>query len=99
MPDQCYFTDGHFYQCATATAAGETPVTNPAKWRKVRIPKAWRWMLTRLTQAHLLDLDGQTEKAALKRQEALSTDGVGLDDVVRQAANTEIADPRASMNN
>lgn len=38
--DQVYFTDGDFWRCVTATVAGESPVSAPAKWERVDFP-AW----------------------------------------------------------
>ncbi len=62
MANQCYF-NGDFYQCATATSAGESPSTAPAKWRRIQIPKRFRRVLARLTYGHLLELDGQKDKS------------------------------------
>ena len=88
MADQCYF-NGNFYQCATATSAGESPTTAAAKWRKVQLPKNWRHVLTMLTYAQLLKLDGQHEKALVQRDEALGAERVGLNDLIRLEANKE----------
>lgn len=84
--NQCYF-NGDYYQCAEDAAPGESPATHPAKWRKVQLPKAWRWCLTRLALANLLDQDGQSDKALSKRSEAISTERTGLEDLVRKEAN------------
>ena len=89
QPNQMIFTDGEIYQCAVTTAPGTTPVNAPASWRRIQIPKNWRWMLARLSQAYLLEIDGQTDKAAAKRAEALETERTGLDDIIRLAANQE----------
>lgn len=48
--DQIYFasgtTRGNFYDCLSATTAGQTPITHPAKWAKVEIPLAFRaWLI------------------------------------------------------
>lgn len=88
MSNQCYF-NGDFYQCVTATTAGESPTTAPAKWRKVKLPSKWRWVLAQLTYAHLLRLDGQTDKANVERNVATARDRVGLDELIRQEANEE----------
>lgn len=88
MADQCYF-NGEFYQCVTATAAGETPLTAPAKWRRIQLPKDWRWCLSQLAYAHLLKLDGQHDKAAVERAQALGMERNGLDALVRRAAMRE----------
>jgi hypothetical protein len=89
MLDQCYFTDGYFWQCVSATTPGQTPVTHPAKWRRVRWPSKWRWALAQLTYAHLLRLDGQTDKAAVESANARGREKIGLDDLVRAEANEE----------
>jgi hypothetical protein len=88
MPDQIY-SAGDFYQCQAATSAGESPVTAAVKWTRLDIPKRWRWVLTRLTYAHLLDLDGQGDKAAAERALAQGRMSLGLDDLIRTAANSE----------
>lgn len=88
MADQCYF-NGNFYQCATATTAGESPATAPSKWRMVQIPKEWRDVLARLTYANLLELDGQKEKAEAERAGAETMERNGLQELVRRAANKE----------
>lgn len=84
MAKQAYF-NGNFYQCATATNAGETPLTHPAKWRLVRIPKEWRRVLARLTYANLLEIDGQKDKAKAEIQDAQ----VELEELVRKEANRQ----------
>ncbi len=84
MPDQCYF-EGDFYQCIYAADANESPETNPEKWEKLKIPVEWRRVLVKLTYAHLLQLDGQTDKALVERASARSE----LEDLVRYAANRD----------
>jgi len=86
--NQAYF-NGDFYQCVTATSAGESPTTTAAKWRKIKLLGKWRWVLSQLTYSHLLRLDGQTDKANVERSIAYGRDRVGLDDLVRQEANEE----------
>ena len=87
--DQCYF-NGDFYQAVVATNAGDTPLSAPAKWCKVQVPAAWRWVLTQLTYAHLLELDGQSDKAADTRKKALESERIGLTDMIRREANAEL---------
>jgi hypothetical protein len=84
MDNQCYF-DGDFWQCVTSTNAGDSPDSAPTKWRRISIPKEWRQILKKLTYANLLELDGQTDKAAIPRSagEAL------LDDLVREQVRQE----------
>lgn len=92
MAKQCYFGTGleaDFYQCVTATVAGESPTTAAAKWRKIRLLERWRFALAQLTYANLLRLDGQTDKAAVERNAAYGRDSIGLDDLVRNEAQAE----------
>jgi hypothetical protein len=89
MPDQCYY-NGNFYQAKSATTAGETPDSAPAKWSKIQIPAKLRWCLARLTYAHLLELDGQKDKARVERKDALEADRVGLEDLIRDEANAQL---------
>ncbi len=84
MSDQAYF-NGEYYQCATATSAGESPTTTPAKWRRIQIPKDWRLTLARLTYGHLLELDGQKDKSRMELGAAREM----LDEKVRLPANKE----------
>lgn len=89
MPDnQCYF-NGDFYQCLAETDLGESPGTTPAKWARIRIMAKWRFALTRLTYAHLLSLDGQTDKATVERNVAYGRERLGLDDLIRAEATAE----------
>ena len=96
-PNQFLFTDGDYYQVVTATTAGETPVTAPAKFSRILIKKEWRWILTRLAHGHLLEIDGQMNKSAAKLGQARGTERMGLDDVVRLAANKEHRRQRPSV--
>lgn len=88
MSNQCYF-NGDFWQCATATSAGESPTSAAAKWRKIKLPSKWRWVLAQLTYAALLVIDGQNDKANVARSVAYGRDRVGLDELIRQEANEE----------
>lgn len=88
MANQCYHA-GNFWQCVTATSAGESPTTTPESWRKIKLPSKWRWALAQLTFAHLLVIDGQNDKANEVRSIAYGRERVGLDDLIRQEANEE----------
>lgn len=88
MSNQAYF-NGNFYQAVAATTPGQTPASNPALWRKVQIPKKWRFALARLTYANMLEIDGQLDKAMAVREAALTTERVGLDDLARVEENSE----------
>lgn len=87
MANQCYH-EGEYWQAVSDTAAGESPTTNPEKWRRIRLPAEWRHVLARLTYATLLEMDGQRDKANDVRREARKGDG-GLDDLVRREVNRE----------
>jgi hypothetical protein len=88
VSDQCYF-NGEFYQATQATAAGQSPATAPGKWSRVQIPARWRWLLSRLTYAHMLELDGQTEKSSVHRNVGMNDERRGLVSVTRVEANRE----------
>jgi hypothetical protein len=88
VANQCYF-DGDFWQCVVATSAGESPATHPGKWRRIQIPKEWRWVLGQLTYAHLLEMDGQMDKANAVRARAQDAPRRGLNDLIRREANRE----------
>lgn len=86
--NQCYF-NSDFWQCVTATSAGESPTTTPAKWRKIRLLGKWRWVLAQLTYAYLLAFDGQTDKASLERNIAYGREQSGLRDLISQEESEE----------
>lgn len=88
MPDQAYY-DGDFWQARTLALPGESPGTNPEKWARITLLAKWRFPLTRLTYAHLLTLDGQTDKAAIERSVAYGRERIGLDDLIREEATAE----------
>ena len=81
--NQCYYNED-FWQCVTATSAGQSPATHPSKWRKIRLLSKWRWVLAQLTYAYLLAADGQTDKAAIERNVALGREQQGLNDLAAQ---------------
>ena len=89
MADQILF-EGDYYQAVfNSTAPGQSPLTHPLNWSRVLIPRRWRPVLARLTYAHLLELDGQKEKADLERNVALTIPRTGLEDMVRADAQLE----------
>lgn len=67
MASQAYFaTDGveaDFYDCIDAAAAGESPATNPEKWRRIEIPAVYEWFLVSRAASLLLPGEGQSDKA------------------------------------
>jgi len=88
MPSQCYF-NGNFYQAKATTTAGKSPATNPELWSLVKIPARFRWLLTKLTYANLLEIDGQKDKANDERAGAINDERRGLDILIRSEANRE----------
>jgi hypothetical protein len=87
MPTQAFY-NGDVYQCITDADVNQSPATHPAKWSRIQIPKAWRAVLARLTYAHLLELDGQKDKAVAELAAAREGDH-GLDDLIRDEARGE----------
>jgi len=82
---QCYY-GGDYYDCIVSTdSIGQSPLTDPTKWSKIQIPRDWRAVMAGLTYAHLLELDGQTDKASIEFNRARAR----LEDLVREAANQE----------
>lgn len=94
--NQCYH-NGEFWQCVTGTSAGESPTTAPAKWRRIQIPKEWRWVLARLTYAHLLEMDGQKDKAQAERAQATGAERIGLEFLMRREAQRQFHGERADV--
>lgn len=59
-------TDGECYLCATATSAGQSPLTHAANWTIQLVPDFLQDMLTHKTYADWLIIDGQHEQARLE---------------------------------
>lgn len=66
---QVYFA-GDFWNCISATTAGDSPTTDPEKWSRIEIPSDWRNALAKLAHARLLDGEGNNDKASATRLEA-----------------------------
>jgi len=90
---QVYFTTtagvGNFYDCATATSAGESPVSAAAKWTVVEIPYIFGQDLIWSAYADLLDADGQTDKARSARAAARDYYEMEADKLFRQQRQTQ----------
>lgn len=82
MPTQCYH-DGDFWLCKSATAAGQSPTTTPAKWTKQEIPAAFRRYLVTASVAKILPGEGKTDLARAVVKEA---EAIGLELVARHSA-------------
>jgi hypothetical protein len=67
--EQVYF-DNDFHRCVTATSAGESPTSAPAKWVRLEIP--WRFgdYAAHSAAAEKLRPEGQTEKAIVEQTKA-----------------------------
>jgi hypothetical protein len=61
MASQAYY-NGDWYECVTATAAGESPGTNPEKWSKLEIPNFAAQPIVEIAIGILLMADGQSDK-------------------------------------
>lgn len=74
MPSQAYFAidgvEGDFYDCIAAAAAGESPATNPEKWRRVDIPAAFEEYLIERAVAILQVGEGQSDKSRAGSKDA-----------------------------
>jgi hypothetical protein len=69
MASQCYY-GGDFYAATESVAAGQSPVTHPAKWRKLRLPHQFREYLMAEAAAVLMPGEGQHDKATLMKAAA-----------------------------
>lgn len=59
--DQILFTNGatkNFYNCTVATAAGESPTTDPMKWALVQIPYVFQTFIVYAALSDALKMDG-----------------------------------------
>lgn len=61
MASQAYY-EGDWYECVAATAAGESPASHPAKWRKLEIPNFAARPIVEIAIGSLLAADGQNDK-------------------------------------
>jgi len=90
---QVYYTTsagvGNFYDCATATSAGESPVTAAAKWTVVEIPYIFGQSLIWHAYADLLAADGQADKASVARNSADEYYAMEADKLYRQQRQTQ----------
>ena len=72
--DQVYFSSatvpGNFYDCVTATSAGESPSSASAKWSIVNIPRMFEDYLSWGAYADWLTGEGQNDKAMAEDRRA-----------------------------
>jgi hypothetical protein len=66
MASQCYY-NGDFWVATESVAAGQSPGTHPAKWRKLAIPHQFREYLMAEAAALLMPGEGQHDKATLMK--------------------------------
>jgi hypothetical protein len=83
MPSACYF-EGDFWLCKTATTAGQSPTTHPAKWAKCQIPSVFRRYVIEAALAAVLPGEGKVDQARAVAKDAARL----LDEVVQRHANT-----------
>lgn len=67
MPSQAYY-NGDWYECVADTAAGESPLTNPEKWRKMDIPAQFDRYLSQAAYEKILPGEGQSDRRILSRR-------------------------------
>lgn len=70
MASQAYF-EGDWWVAVTATNAGESPTTHPAKWAKLQIPADFERYVVQAAYAGILPGEGLNDK---RRQELLLAD-------------------------
>jgi hypothetical protein len=86
MPNQAYFDDGDegdFYDCLEDTLAGESPITNPEKWRRIDWPAVFEPFLVSRAVSILLVAEGQSDKARSEERAA----GALLEELVYRNRN------------
>lgn len=81
MASQVYY-NGDWYECVTATSAGESPASHPAKWAKLEIPYAFGRFLQRRAASLLLAEEGQQDKQAIEERAS----ALILDDTILRSA-------------
>ena len=74
MATQVYFltdgVEGDFYDCITDAAPGESPATNPEKWRRVDIPEVFAPFVISRAVSILQVGEGQSDKARSEEKQA-----------------------------
>lgn len=85
---QSYYTSatvpGNFYDCATATTAGETPESAAAKWTLAGIPRNFQFYLIRAVYADLLRADGKFDEANVQETIAFAALAAEVDKIYSQ---------------
>lgn len=90
--DQVYFaatgTPGNFYECITATSAGESPASAAAKWSVIEIPEQFQGALTWGLYAKALVADERADEARAAASTAEGYLMLETDRKYRQAGET-----------
>lgn len=68
--EQVYFEDtdatSDFWQCVSATSAGESPTTHAAKWERLEVPYVLQDFLCQHALSHYLRGQGEAERAVIE---------------------------------
>jgi hypothetical protein len=75
---------GNFYNCTSATTAGQSPHTHPAKWQIVQIPYLFAPYAARGAFSDWLKSELQLEAAQVAEAEAQNTLTEAIDIILRQ---------------
>lgn len=75
---------GNFYECLTATTAGQSPSTHPAYWQKKELPYVFGSYISRGMYSDWLRSEMQIELAQIAEAEAASFLEMEVDKVLRQ---------------
>lgn len=89
---QVYFTisgAGNFYECLTATSAGDSPLTAASAWAVVEIPRIFDDYMAFGAAADWYRLQGQHDKAAVMERGADDQLGAETDKLYRQQGLTQ----------
>lgn len=68
--DQMYFSDGDYYQCLSATSAGESPTTHPTKWQRLDYPTWLRGPVAQYVYGEMLKAGGNRQTGNLEQAAA-----------------------------
>jgi len=69
MASQAYY-NGDWYECVSDTTAGESPSTNPEKWRVMDIPSQFERFIVQAAYEKMLPGEGQTDRRRGERYTA-----------------------------
>jgi len=75
---------GNFYTCIDNTSAGETPNSNPEKWKLEQIPYAFAQYMAWGAGANWYASEGMMQEAGTMEQKAIQVLDAEVDKVIRQ---------------